>query len=122
MDNSPPAPVVVPSVEPAETAPAPNGASGPPVPADQTTLENSLLEPARSALARDPQEALARLAVYDSTVRNPRLTEERDDIAFEALRRQGRHGEARARGEAFLARYPRSIYADSVRRALAAMP
>jgi len=46
----------------------------------------------------------------------PSLAEEREVIAVEALHRLGRGEATRARAQAFLQRWPRSLYADRVRR------
>lgn len=70
------------------------------------------VERARSLLRSDPAEAL-RVAESGAS---ESLAEEREVIAVEALHRLGRGEATRARAEAFLRRWPRSLYADRVRR------
>lgn len=72
-----------------------------------------MLERARAALSTDPAEALR---VVESGAASERFAEERSLIAMEAERRLGRTESLHARAEAFLERFPRSLYAERVRR------
>lgn len=65
--------------------------------------------------------ALEALSALDAIARefpNGALAQEREALAIEALRVGGRSAEARLRATAFLARYPASPHAASVRHAL----
>lgn len=77
-----------------------------------TESELERVERARSLLRSDPAEAL-RVAEAGAS---ESLAEEREVIAVEALHRLGRGEATRARAEAFLRRWPRSLYAERVRR------
>jgi hypothetical protein len=63
-------------------------------------------------------EALSALDEVAREFPNGALAQEREALAVEALRVSGRSAEARARATAFLARYPASPHAASVRHAL----
>ncbi len=75
--------------------------------------EPRALERARASLSTDPAEALR---IVESGAASERFAEERALIAMEAERRLGRTDSLHARAEAFLRRFPRSLYAERVRR------
>lgn len=104
---------VRPPTPPAVTAPI-----AAPRPVDTMAAEAALLGRAQAALVNNPGEALARADEWASRFPRGQLAPEREFIAVDALQRLGRTGEARARGEAMIAMYPRSIYAARVRRIL----
>jgi hypothetical protein len=64
----------------------------------------------------DPAEALALVAEGNQRFAAGLFTQEREAIAIGALVRLGRRGEARARALAFLATYPRSTFAERIRK------
>jgi hypothetical protein len=112
---APPAPR--PSV--ATSAPA---ASGEPAPAgDALAEEVALLDRARAALGGNPAEALALTEAHAARHPAGKLGMEREMVAIDALRRLGRTGEARARGEAMLARAQGGLYEERVRKLLEGM-
>jgi hypothetical protein len=113
----PPAPVDLspsPAVAPAPSAPP----AAPAPPADPLAQEAALLERARTALAASPAQALALTEAYAARFPGGMLRIERDLVAIDALRRLGRLDEARARGEAVLARAPGSLYEARIRKLL----
>ena len=130
--TAPSAPVVEPS-EPA-AAPAPSGSLGavgapitagasPVSPTEDPLLgEYRLLESARASVDSDPQATLAGLDQHEREFPGGQLAAERELLAVQALRNLGRNDEARARGEALIARYPRSPYASRTRHLLDARP
>jgi hypothetical protein len=76
--------------------------------------EQRALERARGLLRSDPGEALR--VAEEAPPAGSRLAEERELIALEALQRLGRAEALRTRAERFLRRFPRSLYAERVRR------
>ncbi len=108
VEPMPAAPVVAPTV----IASAPVGSVAAPVVAHPMEDDQRTLERARQLLASDPAEAL-RIA---ESVSSAALAEERELIALDALRRMGRGDALRARGQRFIERHPRSLYAERVRR------
>ena len=96
------------------TAPAPD--------ADELLREAELLEKARADISRDPASSLRSLDQHREGFGDGQLTAERELLAIDALARQGRSAEARARAAAFLARFPSSPYADRVRRIVGTNP
>jgi hypothetical protein len=130
---APPAPVAVgapitapaPPAAPAASAPAAS-ASVPTRPLPRTDdrqleLERALLEMARSALARgDSAAALAALSRHEREFARPRLVEEREALAVQALVRADKTDDARARGTRFRKRFPHSVFAPVVDHALRA--
>jgi hypothetical protein len=79
-----------------------------------------LLARAWQALARhDPQTTLSLLD--DDQRRHPHgaLAEERDAMRVQALAAVGKRDEARARADAFFARYPQSVHRAAVEKAVA---
>lgn len=91
---------------------APAGGGSTPVVARPPEDEDHALARAQSLLASDPAEALR---IVEPLTRES-SAEERDFIALDALRRMGRVDALRSRGERFLQRFPRSLYAERVRR------
>lgn len=75
--------------------------------------ETHTLERARATLQSDPAAAL-RIVERAST--SERFAEERALIAMEAERRMGNTPALQSRAARFLARFPRSLYAERVRR------
>lgn len=111
VDGRPVAPTVTP-VEPPRTLPS-GGSNGPVAAAAEDEL--GTLERARTLLRHDPAEALRIVDGIGAMPGSP-LAEERALIAVEALQRLGRADAMRARAEDFLRRWPRSLYAERVRR------
>lgn len=119
-----------PRVSSNEVAPAPSAvpeplpSAPPPVvePADSLAREAQLLEAARGMLARNPSGALAKLDEHAATFPRGKLGLEREFLAVDALRRAGRTGEARARGEALLSRSRGSLYEARVQKMLDGLP
>ncbi|MEZ4407527.1 MAG: hypothetical protein R3A52_13780 [Polyangiales bacterium] len=104
--------VVAPAAPPVAAGPAQSvGAVVAPVARPREDVLRAL-ERARALLADDPAESLR---VVDALPRGD-LDEERELIAVDALRRLSRDAAMRARGTAFLERFPRSLYAERVRR------
>lgn len=79
--------------------------------------ELALLRAARSALSRDPAEALA-LTERMGAVPSPAWAEERERVAIEALHALGRSAEARGRFERFVERFPASAYRERLQAIL----
>jgi hypothetical protein len=72
--------------------------------------ERSLLEPARSAVARsDHAGALSAIAHYRAQFPNGQLAQEAEALRVRALWGLGRHAEARQAASDFKLRYPRSV-------------
>lgn len=88
---------------------------------DGLAKEVALLEKARGALDHDPSSTLATLDAHAAEFPNGTLGMERELLAVDALRRLGRTGEARARGEGLLGRARGSIYEERVRSMLDAL-
>jgi len=97
----PPAVVVAPAA-----TPAPEG--------DPLAAEMAQLARARVAQDRDPAAALALTEEGSRLFPRGLFAQEREAIAIVALFRIGRVPEGRARGQAFLAAYPRSSFAERV--------
>ena len=104
-----------PSAEPASTSPQPSAS-----PLRSTlTDERVLLDQARRQLASDePARALIFLDQHGQRFARGLLSEEREAMRINVLVQLGRKDEAKARGEAFAARFPNSIMGSSVRAAL----
>jgi hypothetical protein len=126
--------------EPADEpeAPAVVAAAGPPAPAAQPARrvrsakhevaaapdhlrEARSLQAARSQLGRDAAKALALAEAGALEFRGGTFAQEWEGVAILALF-ELRRGDARARGEAYLARWPSGTYAPRIRQALAATP
>lgn len=83
--------------------------------------EGTILLRARRALAADDAGgALEATEEHASAFPRGELSPEREAIAIDALLALGRSDEARARAERFASRWPSSVYAARVRRALEA--
>jgi hypothetical protein len=95
------------TLAPAPTRPGPR-------PVDKTRLGDELRDvaEARDLLATSPEAALRRADVSTGG----QLDQEREIIAIRALLALGRHAEARARAERFLARHPESAFRQNARR------
>jgi hypothetical protein len=72
--------------------------------------EDRLLEKARAALRQDPALSLALTREHQQRFAGGVLTQEREVIAIDALRRLGRSAEADRRAERFERRYPGSVH------------
>lgn len=107
VEPPPTAPVAAPTV----IASAPGGATAPVV-AHPTEDDMHRLERARQLLGSEPSEALRLAEAVSST----EVVEERELIAMDALHRLGRGDALRVRGQRFIERFPRSLYAERVRR------
>lgn len=94
-------------VAPATSDPVPQptakGAAAPPA---QT--ESQLLDAARGALASNPSRALSLARRHAQLFPNGVLVQEREVIAIEALKRQGKGGAAQERAQSFDRKYPNS--------------
>ena len=99
-----------------ELAPAPR-----PLETDMLVEEATLLDQARALLGGDPAGALALTRTHAERFPGGKLSMERELLAVEALRRLSRPAEARARGEALLARGRGSFYEERVRKILDGM-
>jgi len=116
------------SVVPSTTPVVPSASIvAPPVPSPKTSVsvassgdtlvkEMELLESARSKLSSDPAGALKDLDTHAARYPAGQLATEREVVAVDALKRLGRTAEAKKRGEAFIARNPKSIYVERVRK------
>jgi hypothetical protein len=89
---------------------------------DALEREAALLESARASLGTAPARALELTERHASSFPSGKLAIERELVAVDALQRLGRHGEARARGEALLRRASGNIYEDRIRRLLEKKP
>ncbi len=129
------APVLPASTAPVATAltPAPSPAPPPPSSAasppssmagrtSQLSAERILLDEARAAMTQgDSSRARERLERHRRTFSNPILEEEREALWVQALVKQGRGDEARARATVFRRRWPDSIFSSVVDGALDAI-
>jgi hypothetical protein len=104
---APPA-VSAPGVRP--PASAREGAPARPSSAASGLPEDRLLEKARAALRQDPALSLALTREHQQRFAGGVLTQEREVIAIDALRRLGRSAEADRRAERFEQRYPGSAH------------
>lgn len=95
----------------ATAAASPSSAAG-----DALLEEARSLEGTRARVAADPAGALQSLSAHRARFPRAQLVAERDYLTIDALRRLGRHDEARALARAFLARYPSSPYSAEVER------
>jgi hypothetical protein len=91
-------------------------------PEDTLRAEAAILERARARAAGDPAGALAILDEHARQFPRGKLSVERELIAVDVLRRAGRSAEARARGEALLARTRGGLYEQRVRALLESLP
>jgi hypothetical protein len=82
-----------------------------------------MIDTARAALARgDFEAALAAAEKHARAFPRGRLAEERDAIAVQALAGAKRGPEARARADAFRAKYPKSMLLPIVEDAVRSIP
>ncbi len=88
---------------------------------DELTREARRLSEATRLLATNPSEALERLEAHRLAFPRGKLGLEREVIVMDALIRVGRVQEARARGDALLARAKGSFYEARVRRMMETM-
>jgi hypothetical protein len=85
--------------------------------------EHALLEAARSAVSRGQGgAALASLDEHARAFPGGRLAQEREVLTIQALMQTGRHADARARGESFRRRFPKSMLLPVVDAALGTNP
>ena len=77
-----------------------------------------MLERARASLGASPAGALAITEEHAARFPGGKLAVERELLAIDALRRLGRAGEARARGEALLSRARGGLYEERIRKLL----
>jgi hypothetical protein len=89
---------------------------------DSLARETALLGEAGALIGKSPSEALARLDEHRKAFPQGKLGIEREVLTIDALLRLRRNAEARARGEALLARPNGSIYAERVRSMLSTSP
>jgi hypothetical protein len=118
----------IPTVEPDALPPAPSASARtaepprsapPPAASSAIAEEQSLLDRARTLLARgDPEAALAPLATHARRFPAGVLAEEREALSIQALARSGRVHEAEARAARFRREYPSSLMAAAVDDAL----
>jgi hypothetical protein len=107
------APVTIRVASPVATLHMDTDASAPP--GDESD-ELARVARARRHLRTDPTEALRLLSDLDRTHPRGIMLEERGVLAIDALVREGRLDEARARARQFLRAYPRSPYTDQITR------
>lgn len=94
-----------------------------PVPEGTLDMERRLVESARAALVRGRgQDALDALERHAREFPDSAFVEEREVLWIQALVSTGQHDEARARAEAFKARFPRSLLTPAVDSALGTIP
>jgi hypothetical protein len=98
----------------ADEGPPPGSAT----PTDSLAQEAALLERARASLGSRPAEALALTEAHAAQFPGGKLSMERELVAIDALRRLGRSPEARARGEALLARARGGLYEERIKELL----
>lgn len=109
---------VTPVVAPPRSATAPSPSSRV-VTDDRLAEERSLVETARSALARrDSTRALESTREHEQRFPRGRLVEEREALAIQALSASGRGEEARARAQKFRVRYPQGLFLPVVEAAI----
>ncbi len=123
-----PSPPSEPSASPASAEPAPVPVEPAPPPAKApsasasgkgTSAERVLLDIAYSALGQgQPARALEPLQQHARLFSEGALREEREALAIQCLRDLGRLDEARRRATSFRARYPNSLFAPRLERAL----
>jgi hypothetical protein len=106
-----PAPPKVETTPPAATA---KPTTAPKASVDTLAEENALLDPVRGNA--DPATALAATDAHKKKFPNGQLAADREYLAIRALKKLGRDDDAKARGDAFLTRFPQSPYAMYVRK------
>ena len=127
--SSAPEPIASPSAQPPPPAPPPASSSITRSPSqpfaaassrpDALAQERTLLDRARSALARgDVAAARAALAEHEHTFARGMLAEEREFLAIQCALREGNAGEARERAARFRARFPGSALQPAIDQSL----
>ncbi len=118
-DLEPPAPAPTPRrATRARPTPRPADDGQPTVPTSTLDAEREILDAARAALVRGhASQALAALDRHEREHPGGALAEEREVLATQALAALGRAGEARARRDAFHARWPASLLSAAIDRA-----
>jgi len=92
-------------------------------PGGKLAAERNLIEIARTALGRGRyDEALKSLRRHATQFADGELEEEREGLMVLALIGHGDGAEARASGQRFLQRFPRSLFAQAVETALRSIP
>jgi hypothetical protein len=82
-----------------------------------------LLDGARTALTQgEPDRAIALTEEHARTFARPRLAEEREAIAVQALVLEGRSADARDRAARFRTSYPNSLFLPAVETSLESIP
>lgn len=125
-DPAPPAPPPVVNTVPEgrsgdRKGPSTSGASARPS-GDTLAAERQMIDVARRAIGEgDGAAAMAAVSRHEGTFPSGLLREEREALAVRALVLLGRAGEARARAAEFRARYPGSLMAPAVERAVASL-
>jgi RNA polymerase sigma factor (sigma-70 family) len=109
------------SASPEEPAPVPRRNAASSRAARQTLsveasvkAEAELLHRARSALKKNPEEALSLTEEHETSYPAGVLAEERDFIAINALKRMGREEEACERAARFIAAHPKAAQASAL--------
>lgn len=105
-----PAPTITPPTNEPSTKLATSESSD----AEPSETEVSYLRRSRNALTSDPARALSIANGHPSIYPHGSLDQERELIAIDALVRLGQRDEARARADAFRARYPNSAHLGRV--------
>lgn len=121
---SPPAPVVrEPPVNELAASAKPRAVAAPSASTSTLEAERALLDRARTALAAgDGASALTLLEQHAKAFASPRLGEEREALAVQALVTSGRYDAARARAARFRERTPSSIFQPAIDASLASIP
>lgn len=113
------APLAAPEPPPTAASTAPSvGKPAPlakPGPSSDPVAEEEILGRARAALAADPSKALALTAQHAAKFPGGMLSQEREQIAIEALLALGRRADALTRAKRFAATWPRSPYVSRLR-------
>ena len=105
------APTPAPSVPDAKAHAEPRGAQAPSTSkVSDASAEAALLERAREAIANDPKRALALTREHARRFPKGILTQEREVIAIDALKRLGKGSEAESRADQFKKSYPGSAH------------
>ncbi|WP_437671682.1 hypothetical protein [Sorangium sp. So ce131] len=89
---------------------------------DALLREAGRLAEIRAILARSPEAPLSVLDEHQAEFPAGALAAEREIIAIDALLRRGSGGDARARAQDFLARFPSNPHVERVRRVAGAAP
>jgi len=97
----------------------PTVTSGDPASDEQLARERTLIETARSAVARREGEAALRAVdEHERAFPAGRLREEREALAVSALALASQHEQARIRAARFRARYPHGLFLPVVEAAV----